>query len=200
MSNKVLVIFAHPSFETSRMNRALISVARECENVTVHDLYETYPNQFVDVACEQKLLNEHDVLVMQHPLQWYSCPPLMKSWLDNVLTTGWAYGPGGSALEGKYWVHAITSGGPEFMYQRGGYNNFSMAELLRPFEQTADFCSMHYLRPFLTHEVLRLEDEDIKQQAEQYRQWLLAITQGNLPPVVHTLHVPQADFKHAPPL
>ena len=28
---------------------------------------------------------------------WYSSPPLLKLWFDEVLTFGWAYGPGGAS-------------------------------------------------------------------------------------------------------
>ena len=38
-------------------------------------------------------------------------PPLMKLWVDDVLTFGWAYGPGGTALNGKdLWLVASTGG------------------------------------------------------------------------------------------
>ena len=136
MPNKVLVIFAHPSFETSRINRALVNAIPE-SGVTFHDLYEHYPEQMIDIPSEQALIEAHDVIVFQHPLYWYSCPALMKNWIDSVLTYNWAYGPEGVALQGKFWVHAITSGGAAGVYQRMAYNQFSIAELLRTFEQTA---------------------------------------------------------------
>ena len=51
--------------------------------------------------------------MLLHPIQWYSMPALKKLWLDDVLTYGWAYGPGGTALQGKdIWLVA-TTGGPE---------------------------------------------------------------------------------------
>ena len=97
MPNKVLVIFAHPSFETSRINRALVNAIPE-SGVTFHDLYEHYPEQMIDIPSEQTLIEAHDVIVFQHPLYWYSCPALMKNWIDSVLTYNWAYGPEGVAL------------------------------------------------------------------------------------------------------
>ena len=47
---KVLIIFAHPAYERSRVGRRLLEAVRPLENVTVHDLYEAYPEFDVDPA------------------------------------------------------------------------------------------------------------------------------------------------------
>ena len=80
MPRKILVLYAHPSPSTSRANRALRAAIHDLPGVTLHDLYETYPDFFVDVAREQALPAEHDVLVLQHPLYWDSSPALVKGW------------------------------------------------------------------------------------------------------------------------
>jgi len=99
---RVLVLFAHPAFGRSRLNRALLTAARDLAHPpTIHDLYESYPDVDVDVVREQELLTEHDVIVCQHPLFWYSTPALVKQWFDLVLEHGWAYGSSGHALRGK---------------------------------------------------------------------------------------------------
>jgi len=194
MANRVLILFSHPYAEASRVNRALLNAVLDLPDVTVHELYEHYPEQMIDVEHEQSLVAEHDVLVFQHPLFWYSCPALMKSWLDTVLTFGWAYGDDADALHGKPWVHAITSGGAANVYQRMAYNQFSIAELLRPFEQTATLCGMPYLQPFLTQDVNQLDEIALQKRAAQYAAWVQALVDGDLPPVVHTAHAPQVDF------
>lgn len=191
---KVLIVFAHPAFETSRINLAFYQAVQGLPDVIWHNLYDTYPQQIIDVQHEQILLNEADALVLQHPLYWYSCPALMKNWLDSVLTLGWAYGEGGNALRGKAFLQAVSSGGPEAVYQRGGYNNFTLAELLRPFEQTADLCEMTYHQPFLTQGVRNLTEAVLAEQAEKYRAWISSIVAGQLPPIVNTHHASQADY------
>lgn len=193
MPNKVLVIFAHPSFESSRINRALVNAIPK-EDITFHDLYEHYPEQMIDIPAEQRLLESHNVVVFQHPLYWYSCPALMKSWIDSVLTYDWAYGPQGTALKGKAWVHAITSGGAAGVYQRMAYNQFSIAELLRPFEQTAALCAMNYLQPLLTQDANNMNDNDLQASVNRYVQWLSSLVAGDLPPKVQTANAPLADF------
>ena len=37
---RVLILFAHPVLERSRVNRRLLDGVRDLEGVTVHDLYE----------------------------------------------------------------------------------------------------------------------------------------------------------------
>src|SRR5258708_2220267 len=137
MPARVLVLFAHPAFQKSRINRHLAAAARAVDGITFHDLYEAYPDFQLDVAHEQELLLAHDVIVFQHPFYWYSCPALLKEWLDLVLEYNFAYGPHGTRLHGKTLLSALTTGGPEHAYARDGHNHFTIRELLAPFEQTA---------------------------------------------------------------
>ena len=98
---RVLILFAHPALEKSRVNRRLSAAVSSLPGVTFHDLYEAYPDFDVDVRREQELLGSHDLVVLQHPFFWYSIPPLLKQWIDLVLEHGWAYGSEGKALVGK---------------------------------------------------------------------------------------------------
>ncbi|WP_322752555.1 NAD(P)H-dependent oxidoreductase [Frankia sp. Cas3] len=109
---KTLVLLAHPNLSNSRVNAALADVARQEEHVTVHDLYAAYPDFRIDVAREQRLLLAHDSVTLQFPFQWYSTPSLLKLWLDEVLTYGWAFGEGGTALHGKTLRFAISTSPP----------------------------------------------------------------------------------------
>ena len=177
---RVLVLFAHPALERSRVNRVLIQGVDQIEGVTFHDLYQAYPDFDVDVPREQALLSEHDTIVLHHPFYWYSTPALVKQWEDLVLETGWAYGQHGHALHGKQLMSAITAGGRESAYQQGGYNRYPVAELLRPIEQTARLCGMEYLTPFIVYGTLSMTPGDVEQQAERYRAVLRALTQGKL--------------------
>jgi len=55
------------------------------QDVTIHPLYEAYPDWSIDVTREHELLLAHDRIVLQFPFYWYSSPPLLKKWLDFVL-------------------------------------------------------------------------------------------------------------------
>lgn len=153
---RVLVLFAHPVLERSRVNRRLVGEIEGMENVFIHDLYEVYPTLDIDVRREQQLLVDHDVIVFQHPFYWYSAPAILKEWQDLVLEHGWAYGEGGTQLRGKITLNAITTGGPEAAYRKGGYNRFTMRELLAPWDQTAHLCGMKFLAPFAVHAALKI--------------------------------------------
>lgn len=177
---KVLVLFAHPRLEKSRSNRALLRhLPRE---VTFRDLYELYPDFNVDVAEEQRLLHDHDVIVFHHPLYWYSAPPLVKQWIDLVLTFGWAYGPGGAALKGKVAFHVLTTGGPESAYQLDGFHGFTLAEFLRPLQRTMTLCGMTWLPPFVVHGTHRRTDEELEALGAQYGRLLTDVAAGHLRP------------------
>jgi glutathione-regulated potassium-efflux system ancillary protein KefG len=167
---RVLVVFAHPVLERSRVNRRLVHELAGIDGVFVHDLYEVYPTLDIDVRREQQLLLDHDVVVFQHPFYWYSAPAIVKEWQDLVLEHGWAYGKGGHKLKGKITLNAITTGGPESSYAKGGYNRFTIRELLAPFDQTAHLCGMRYLAPFVVHAALRItSDTELTPQKATYR-------------------------------
>jgi glutathione-regulated potassium-efflux system ancillary protein KefG len=170
--NKILVLFAHPKFEKSKANQALVQHIPKDPFITFHDLYEAYPDFNIDVAYEQKLASEHQIIIWHHPFFWYSAPPLLKQWIDLVLDFGWAYGPGGDALQGKLIFNTITSGGPREVYQSEGYNRFTINELLAPFNQTAFLCKMTYLPPFALQGTHRIKQEDLDSKAALYGQVL----------------------------
>jgi glutathione-regulated potassium-efflux system ancillary protein KefG len=175
---RILVLFAHPVLERSRVNRQLVDAIRKLDNVTIHDLYEEYPTFDLDVPREQDLLLAHDVIVFQHPFYWYSCPAIMKEWQDLVLEHGWAYGAGGDKLRGKITFNVISTGGPEQAYKKGGYNRFTVRELIAPWDQTAFLCGMKFLAPFVVHAALKFTGEDVEPKAASYRKMIEAIRDG----------------------
>ena len=168
MMKRILVLFSHPHFEKSRANNVLVEHIHSRSEVTFHDLYECYPDFHIDVAHEKLLLEQHDIIIWHHPFYWYSCPPLMKQWIDMVLQYGWAYGPGGNALCGKICLNVITTGGSRDVYCSEGSNSYSVNEFLRPFEQTANLCGMTYYPPFTVMGTHLLSDSELESYGEQY--------------------------------
>lgn len=165
---RVLILFAHPALQKSRVNQELIRRIPDRPDVTFVDLYEEYPDFMVDVPEQQALLEAHEVVVLMHPFYWYSVPPLLKQWIDLVLEHGWAYGSQGNALRGKALVNAITAGGGESAYQPEGYNRFTVRQFLTPIEQTARLCGMRYLPPWVVFGTHRLGPESIQRAAERF--------------------------------
>jgi glutathione-regulated potassium-efflux system ancillary protein KefG len=156
MASSVLIVFAHPALEKSRVNRHLIQAVRDLPGVFFNDLYENYPDFQIDVRHEQELLRRHSTIIFMHPFYWYSAPALVKEWLDLVLEHGFAYGHNGTELQGKRMLNAVTAAGAQEAYRPEGYNHFTIRHLLSPFEQTANLCGMQYLAPFVVHRSLAL--------------------------------------------
>ncbi|MFD1776963.1 NAD(P)H-dependent oxidoreductase [Paenibacillus rhizophilus] len=169
---KTLVIVAHPNLTNSVVNKMWVDRLHQEEEITVHDLYAEYPDKQINVEREQQLLLEHDRIVFQFPLYWYSSPSLLKEWQDVVLTYGWAYGSEGTKLHGKEFILAISSGGPEAAYQAGGYNHYSMSELTKPFQATANLTGMRFLPTFATQGVRMLSNEQLRESAESLVRYL----------------------------
>jgi glutathione-regulated potassium-efflux system ancillary protein KefF len=78
-------------------------------------------------------------------------PPLMKLWLDEVFSFGWAYGPGGRALRGADLWLVTSTGGPETSYHPSGYNRHFFDAFLAPYDQTAALAGMRFLPPLVLH-------------------------------------------------
>ena len=178
----ILILYAHHDPPASRVNRAMVAAVDGVDGVTVHDLYAAYPEFFVDVGREKATLTAADIIVLQHPLTWYSAPPLMKEWIDRVLERGWAYGKGGTALQGKQMLSAISTGGPTGAYEPDGYNRYSIDEFLRPFERTAILCGMAWLAPFVFQGAFGTDAGKIRDHAEAYRAHLMALRDGGQNP------------------
>jgi glutathione-regulated potassium-efflux system ancillary protein KefF len=168
----VYVLAAHPNWRESRVTRQLFDEARGVPGVQVQDLYGRYPDYDIDVAAEQANADAADLLVLLHPIQWYSMPALMKLWLDEVLRYGWAYGQSGTSLRGKdFWLVAST-GGPEGSYHPQGYNRYFFDAFLPPYEQTAALCGMRFLPPLLMHGAHRVGEREVQAHADVFRQRL----------------------------
>ncbi len=174
-------MFAHPSLDRSEVNRPMADVARHLPGVTLIDLYAEYPDFQINVDLEQKRLLEHDVIVFQHPLYWYSTPAILKEWQDLVLEHDFAYGSNGTALHGKIFFNAITAGGMESAYHAEGFNHFTIRELLQPIEQMALLCGMTYLPAFtLFGARTALEDERVNQHIADWTYLLKALRDNRL--------------------
>ncbi len=168
---------AHPAFERSRANRALVRVALGSPGVAVRDLYELYPDFVIDVRAEQAALNDHAAIVLQYPIYWYATPALMKEWLDLVWLHGFAYGRGGEALKGKRLLVACTTGGGPEAYAPKAMHGFPIEVFLKPMEQTAVLCGMKWEKPFILHGAGVKSPEALAQASERFRKRLCALTE-----------------------
>ncbi|MGR5299610.1 NAD(P)H-dependent oxidoreductase [Vibrio alfacsensis] len=181
INKKVLILFAHPSQHRSEVNAPLFKAAQEIEGVTCVDLYCEYPHFNINIDREQQRLRDHDVVIFQFPLYWYSTPSILKEWQDLVLEYGFAYGAEGTELRGKTMLCVLSAGGKEEAYKAEGYNHFTIRELLAPIEQMSSLTGMNYIAPLaLFGSRTALEEGRIPHHLERYRTLLTALVEDKL--------------------
>lgn len=143
---KTLVIIAHPDMEGSVINKRWVEeLNRYPEKYHIHQLYKIYPDEKIDVLAEQRLVEQYNKIVFQFPLYWFSSPPLLKKWFDEVLTYGWAYGSkSGYKVGDKKIGLAISAGIDEEGYSSQGTYKYTLKELTAPFELTFNYIRADY--------------------------------------------------------
>lgn len=164
----ILVLVAHPDLAHSRITQALLAAAGGLPGVQVRDLYALYPDYSIDARAEQAALQQAELLVWLHPMHWYSMPALMKLWVDEVLSHGWAYGDKGHALQGKDLWLVSSTGGSAHSYSAQGYNRHPVGDFLLPYAQTAALCGMRFLPPLLLHGAQRVGEAELQAHAQAF--------------------------------
>ncbi len=172
---KSLVIIAHPHMEDSVINKRWKEELKKDGGITVHDLYAAYPDGKIDVKKEQALVDEHDNIVFQFPIYWYNCTPLLKQWMDEVLTPGWAY-MGRYAFESKQLSLAVSTGGTADDYSHHGkHEGATIEEVLAPFRLSAGYLHARYRPAFTCHNAFAITPEELNQNAEDYLRFVKGV-------------------------
>ena len=169
----VALIYAHPFAERSLANAELLRGVADLSFVARHDLYDRYPDFDIDAEAERDALAAARLIVLQHPVYWYSMPALLKLWIDDVFALGWAYGEGGTALRGKAMLWVATTGGDTRAYVPGGPHGHRFDDFIAPIQQTAAFCGMQWLEPIIVHDA-HADRGHVAERAALYRERLLA--------------------------
>ena len=143
---KKLIILAHPNISNSVINKRLIAEANKYpDKFTVHDISAVYGDKPIDVQKEQVLIKEHGALVLQFPIFWFSSPPILKKWLDEVLTYGFAYGSKSDGMRDRKVALAVTCGIKKSDYQPSGRYKYTLEQILTPFDMTfKQYCHADY--------------------------------------------------------
>lgn len=171
---KTIVIFSHPHFERSRVNKALLKTAKDVlgeQNVRFLDEIYGEKTKSFDVEKEQKFFQSADRIIFQFPLYFYATPALLKAYLDEVFTYGWAYGSS-SVLGGKDVVLAVSTGGNIADYSKFGSLKHDIEEILLPFEASMNYCGMDFGEPFVVDDATNISDERLAQCCEIYEKVL----------------------------
>jgi putative NADPH-quinone reductase len=141
---RALVVFADSSLHRSRTSRRVLDAVASLPGVQVQDLYQRYPDLYIDVRRERELLEAAPLVVFIFQLGWYAMPALLKEWFDTVFKPEWALERG---LRGKQALAAVACADLPDDYREGGKHGRPFAAYLAPLEQTVDACGMHWLTP-----------------------------------------------------
>ena len=116
-----------------------------------------------DVEAELRKLEGCDLMIWQFPLWWFGLPGILKGWVDRVFAMGRTYGGErfyeNGVFTGKRALLSVTTGGPEAVYQKGGWNG-DIHAILRPIQRgMLRFTGWAVLRPNLVYAPVRISDE-----------------------------------------
>ena len=168
----IVVILAHPYPHRSRACAALLEAVRDLPTLEVRSLYDLYPDFDVDREAEQAALVRARLVVWLHPFFWYTVPALMKHWFDEVLVRGFAYGADGSELAGKDVLWATTTGGDAAAFSASGRHMRPFEDFIPVVEQTARYCGMNWLEPFVVQGAHEISDDVLRDAANALRRRL----------------------------
>ncbi len=172
---KTLVIVTHPDIKNSIINKRWVEELKKYpDEFTVHDIHALYPDGKINVQAEQALVEQHAQLVFQFPVYWFSSPGFLKTWFDDVLLHGWAYGSkSGYKLGGKKVALAMTAGVDEKEYRPNERYKYTLEQLTRPFEITFAYVKADY-RPFFAYYGIEYNSSAawVEQSVPQYLSFL----------------------------
>ncbi|WP_027376559.1 NAD(P)H-dependent oxidoreductase [Kaistella palustris] len=127
---KTLVLFAHPYYEYSTANIELIKVYGDMAELDFKDLYEEFPDFHIPTFRERKRIRQYERLIFHFPLIWFSLPPLLKLWIDEVFDMTWN-AEVNHPLQNKDAFIVVTVGGKEENYLEGGMYGTTVSDLLK---------------------------------------------------------------------
>lgn len=156
-----IVFSFHDNWDNSKVNKML---GQDVTNVV-------YVDKDFNVADHQELLQGHNDIILQYPIQWFYGPVILKEWLDKVLSYGFAYG-GQYALEGKKFHLAVTLGGVEEAYTQDGPNGVTVEDILKPMYATIQYIKAIPGDIFKVHNVFGLDEARLVTIQQNYHDWL----------------------------
>lgn len=146
---KTLIIVDHPFYDQSVVNRRWLDEVRKYpDEFLVHNLQSSYPRSSIDPALEHSIIDNNGTIVLQFPMFWFNTPPMLKSWVDTILTQGWAYA-GGKHLENRNIAFAVTCGAQEESYRPDGDIGISVENFLNSYISAFKRCHANYVGSYI---------------------------------------------------
>jgi NAD(P)H dehydrogenase (quinone) len=131
----------------------------------IEEMHATEVGGFApEVEAEIRKLETCDLMIWQFPLWWFGLPGILKGWADRVFAMGRTYGGERfyehGVFQGKRALLSVTTGGPEAVYQKGGWNG-DIHAILRPVQRgILRFTGWEVLAPHLVYAPVRVTAEE----------------------------------------
>lgn len=155
--SKILVISGHPKLEDSHANKLILNRLENADlDVRVRYLDQLYKDgTALNITEEQDHMRAADIIVFQFPFYWYAAPAIIKQWMEDIYTFGFAFGPDGSELQGKKFLASATVGSAEGKYAPSDIkdNCMSIEIFLKPLTALAQFSGMTPLDPLYSFQM-----------------------------------------------
>lgn len=139
----------------------------------VEEMHATDVHGFApDLEAELQKVEWCDLMIWQFPLWWFGLPSVLKGWVDRVFAMGRVYGGErfyeNGVFKGKRAMLSVTTGGPESVYTKGGWNGEIQA-ILRPIQRgMLRFTGFDVLAPNLCFGPARATPEQRGQWIKDY--------------------------------
>ncbi len=163
-----MVLFAHPYYEYSHTSAELVQLYQNLDHIDVKDLYEEYPDFHIPAFRERKRLHAYERLIFHFPLIWFSYPPLLKLWIDEVFDMTWTE-DSHHPLQNKDALIVVTIGGSKEQYMPGGKYQTTIAELLKSLTISLNMNSIAVKNLIEIYDADDLSTEDLQEFAQNIK-------------------------------
>ncbi len=153
MEQNILMLLAHPNLAHSIGNKLISKTIGNLNNSSIRNLAQLYPNFNIDVKAEQQALLNADVIIFQYPLFWYNVPAILKEWIDQVFTYGFAFGSDGFKLKDKKVIVSFTMGS-----SKKDYPPDVIEKIVFPLKGLSSYCKMKYLGEIFSTDINNYTD------------------------------------------
>lgn len=99
-------------------------------------------------AQHQELISAADRLFLLFPFFWYQAPGMVADWLAEIFDAAFIADNGAHLKKMQFGI-LLTVGVPLKQYQAGGREQFTISELLRPYQAFANALGFEYLPPYV---------------------------------------------------
>lgn len=171
---KTLVITSHTYLHQSRIIKHIENAIKHLENVEVRNLEKIYGHNSAafDIAKEKEVYKGVDRVVFLFPIHWFNITPMIKSYLNEVWTYGWAFGPDGHALKNKEMLIISSAGASQYTYSKQGIIESNIEEIFTPMKASALYVGMKYTSSIVLYDAMNKTDDELSLFTDQVIQIL----------------------------